>query len=195
MTAEVPEPKTAVGGARPAVPAHRQPRTSLRSRSPSERRLPTHRCRSVPRLPKRAVRGRSGPCATSPPSLANTPTAPQAQGQLSARHRRGWHRRRPATAATISCRYPRSAAKPTPRAVLSGPALSRYPSVLGDRQARVIRRADLGGQGRLLPRHDRAVRQPRGGDPTLRQPEGRWRRLCRARQLAAQTNSSLSFVA
>ena len=55
---------------------------------------------------------------------------------------------------------------------------SKYSGVLGESQP-VIRRAELAGQGHLLPCHGRPVHHPRSGDPALQQPEvGGWRLRC-----------------
>ena len=127
------------------------------------------------RTPRASSRGAaSGPCAGRPmrrcrlsPDANNAPAAAAGAGQLPAaagaaarrRRRRALLPRRPRVAAAIWCRCRRRRAKPTRESAYRS-IQSKYSSVLGSQPAhRPPRRPRR--QGRVLPRHGRAVRQPR----------------------------------
>ena len=87
-------------------------------------------------------------------------------------------------AAAMWCRCRRSGARPTRRRP-TGRCKRKFPSVLGSRQP-LIKRADLGDQGRLLPRHDRTLRQPGGRLADVRRPQNRWRAVRRPKKLTSR---------
>ena len=186
-----------------ATPAQRRCRLRRRAR-PIRRRCPapahlTIRRRPAP--PRRALvahgaaidsvaghRAGAAPAANAPLSLspdANNAPPPVAQeafaaaaaariGAADARIASAPPPRRP-PAAAIWCRCRRSGARPTPRRSYPRHPVE-VPSVLGGQpHSRPPRRSRH--QGHLLPRHGRAVRQPRRGGPALQQPEAGRRRL------------------
>jgi cell division septation protein DedD len=135
MTAEVPEPP-------PGAPGRARASAAPRAAFPPPPNAGANAPLSLSPETADAQSGRSG--LRIPPSLANTPTAPQAQGQLpppptrvaSAPAGNGGN-----YLVQVSSQRSEADAQAAYRGLRA-----RYPSVLGDRQA-VIRRADLGSKG------------------------------------------------
>ena len=151
--------------AEPSAPSRRSPRRSARRRAGARRlrAAPMRRCRLSPDANNDPL---------PPPTGRSTAAAAAARRRAADR---GLLPRRPRVAAAIWCRCRRRRARPTRESAYRG-IQSKYLQRAGQPAAhRPPRRPRR--QGRLLPRHGRAVRQPRRGGPALQQPEAGRRRL------------------
>ena len=160
---------TARSAARPAAPA---PKPSTTASAPAGG------------APLSIVPGAEGGAQAAAPARARAAVAPASGAPMAVASATPARRSRPLRPrAATRCNSRRSAVRPTPRP-LSAPCRRDTPISSGGREP-ILRRADLGCQGSLLPRPCRPLCLDGRGRRHVQQPQGRRRQLHRPEKLTA----------